>query len=189
MEAVVLPCNRRHPSSQHRLGGSMGRRRPRMRGRPFRSPGRGRAPSCASAVPPPTPGSTSALLTSVQGCASSERRIPPRGARGTASCSRPAFPRGRVEGRGHVAGRGRERAARSSSPTRDRPTLHSGPAPYPSRAKTGLRSSRLAWTGSVRIPGAGQVNEGEAQFFSEGREHAPAEGLVATQGIATAPAT
>ena len=113
----------------------------------------------------------------------------PPGARSTASCSRPAFPRGRVEGRGHIARAGTRRLPAPWSPTRDRPRLHSGPAPYRPRAKTGLRSSRPAWTGSVRVPGAGQVNEREAQFFSERREHAPAEGLVATQGVATAPAT
>ena len=137
----------------------------------------------------PLPGSTSALPTSVQGCASSERRIPP-GRPGHGLVLSTGLPPGPRRGpRSHRRPGDESVLPAASSPTRDRPTLHSGPAPYRPRAKTGLRSSRLAWTGSVRVPGAGQVNEGEAQFFSEGREHAPAEGLVATQGIATAPAT
>jgi hypothetical protein len=72
---------------------------------PLRSPGRGRVPSTASRFALALPEAPAAFLTSVQGRASSERRTPPR-RRGPASCSRPASPRGRVEGRGHTSAAG-----------------------------------------------------------------------------------
>ena len=176
-------------ASQQRPGGSTRRRRPRLRSRPL--PLAAAAAACRRArarVPLPPPGH---LGTPDLGAGMRQLRAPdtPPGARSTASCSRPAFPRGRVEGRGHIARAGTRRAARAMvAHARSLRVSIPGRA-IPSRAKTGLRSSRPAWTGSVRVPGAGQFNERELQFFSEGREHAPAEGVVATQGVATAPAT
>ena len=90
--------------------------------------GRRRVPSCASAAPPRTPGNSSALPTSVQGCASSERRIPPRalGARPRA-LDRPspgAASRAEVTSPGGV-----ESALPAPwSPARERPSPHSGSA-------------------------------------------------------------
>ena len=176
-------------ASQHRPGGSTRRRRPRMRSRPL--PLAAAAAACRRARARfrlPLPGH---LGTPDLGAGMRQLRAPdtPRapGARPRA-LDRPS-PGAASRAEVTSPGGGRDVLPAPWSPTRDRSESPFRAGAIPSRAKTGLRSSRPAWTGSVRVPGAGQFNEREPQFFSEGREHAPAEGVVATQGVATAPAT